>query len=536
MKKLLLFIATVILFAGCTEMTVDTDKVSSRVSLNPSFVVAVSGEVNLGDLIQPGDTILDPRDTILFDETGLMKIFVYEDSLIDLSVSDFYSGFPDESFSGTYDILSTGSELIEEAIDIDPGEDIELKTMKITMGEISYSISSTCTFPVDLVLTLNGVYDETLNPIEQSIPIGANSTANGIVNLDGALADFTLDATQPYNRIVVSGLVTPGGNGSEPMGSVSININVPEPEYDYVTGYFGMQTEEEENDTIDLDLGEIFAGNSNAFYLANPIMRMHYRNSFGLPIEISPEASGITGGEPPVNLNRAPVNLVYPASVEAREEESAFVIDKDNSDLPDIISMLPDQIIIGGSVTTNPLGDVGQDNIVFSDSRLTADLEVEIPMEFWMDNLVLSDTIESFLLPDEDDGESPFDYIDQFELRMFIENGFPLGGNISITLYDSANAYMMSSIETGDFFDPAPVDANGVVTSPSEKSTVITLTDEFKNDSYVADKMIIKFTFNTTEGSSQAVKLMSDYSIYFRAGLVIRAGFDVYLNNGDDEE
>lgn len=534
MKKLLLFILTVILVAGCTKMTVDTDKISDRVSLKPSFVLAVSGDVNLGDLIQPGDTILDPRDTILFDETGLMKIFVYQDSLVDISVSDFYSGFPNESFTGTYGILSTGSELIEESIEIDPGMDIELKSMKIITGEISYSISSSCTFPVDFVLTLNGVYDETMNPIQQSIPVGANSTASGLVNLDGALADLSLDATQPYNRIVVSGLVTPGGTGSEPIGSVDLEIIVPEPEYDYITGYFGMQTEGEENDTIDLDLGEIFAGNSNAFYLANPIMRMHYRNSFGLPIEISTEARGVIEGEAPVYLNRAAENLVYPTTTEIREAESIFVIDKDNSDLPDIISMLPDQIIFGGSVTTNPLGDTGTDNIVFSDSRLIADLEVEIPMEFWMNNLVLADTIDNFLSPDED-GESPFDFIDQFELRMFIENGFPLGGMFSITLYDSATTTVMSAIETGDFFDPAPVDANGVVTSPREKSTTIALSESFKSDSYVADKMIINFTFNTTEGSSQPVKLMSDYSIYFRAGLVVRAGFDEYLNNGDDE-
>ncbi len=527
MKKSLFFILAVILVAGCTKMTVDTDKISSRVSLKPSFVVAVSGNVNLGDLIQPGDTILDPRDTILFDETGLMKIFVYEDSLLSISVNDLYSGFSDESFTGTYDILSSESELIEENIDIDPGMDIELRSMKITTGEITYSIVSSCDFPIEFVLTLTGIYDETLNPIQELIFIGANASVSGAVNLDNALVDFTLDGTQPYNRMVVSGLVTPGGTGTEPMGSISLDINVPEPNYDYITGYFGMQTEGEDNDTIDLDLGEIFAGNTNAFYFANPIMRMHYKNSFGLPIEIAAEARGLSDEGGDVGLNRAPEDLLYPTTIETRDVEATFVIDKDNSDLPELVSMFPDDIIFGGSATTNPLGDVGPDNIVFSDSRLLVDLEVELPMEFWMNNLVLSDTIDNFLLPDED-GDSPLDFIDEFELRMFIENGFPLGGKFSITLYDSTNAVEKSMIETGDFFDPAPVDANGIVTSSTEKSTVLTLTDEFMEDGLVAEKMIINFTFNTTGSGSQAVKIMSDYSIYFRAGLVVKAGFDEY--------
>ena len=53
-----------------------------------------------------------------------------------------------------------------------------------------------------------------------------------------------------------------------------------------------MQSEGEENDTIDLDLGEIFAGNTNAFYLANPIIRMHYKNSFGSTNEVAADVRG----------------------------------------------------------------------------------------------------------------------------------------------------------------------------------------------------------------------------------------------------
>ncbi len=534
MKKLLLFILTVILVAGCTKMTVDTDKISDRVSLNPAFVIAFSGDVNLGDLIQPGDTILDPRDTILFDETGLMKIFVYKDSIVDFTVDDLYDGYFEAHLSETFAIFADENQIIDENIDIDPGDDIELSSMQITNGSISYSISSSCDFPLTYLITIASVTDEFDNPLQETFELAPGQTLSGTINIDNSFIDFTLDGSQPFNRMKLSGMVTPLGDGTEDPGSIVVDIDVDDPGWDYLTGYFGMHTEGQENDTIDLDLGEIFAGNSNAFYLANPIIRMHYRNSFGIPIEISTEARGIIEGEPDVDLNREAETLLYPTTIDIREVESTYVIDKDNSDLPDIISMLPDQIIFGGSVITNPLGEGAGENIVFSNSRLLADMEVEIPMEFWMNNLVLSDTIDNFLLPD-DDGESPFDFIDQFELRMFIENGFPLGGMFSMTLYDSASSTVMSAIETGDFFNPAPVDINGVVTSPSEKSTIIALTDNFKDDSYVADKMIINFTFNTTEGSSQAVKLMSDYSIYFRAGLVVRAGFDEYLNNGDDE-
>lgn len=119
---------------------------------------------------------------------------------------------------------------------------------------------------------------------------------------------------------------------------------------------------------------------------------------------------------------------------------------------------------------------------------------------------------------------------------MYIDNGFPLGGEFSITLYDSVLAQNMSVLETGNFFEPAPVDAGGVVSSSVVNNTTITLTDGFVEDAPVADKMIISFKFNTTGSGSQDVKLMSDYSISFRAGLLIQAGFDTYLNNGENEE
>jgi hypothetical protein len=535
MKKLLLFIFAALLLAGCTEMTIDTDLISSQVSLNPSYVIAFSGDVTLGDLIQPGDTILEPRDTILFDNEGLMKIFFYKDSVIDISVDDFYSGFPEEPFSGTYGVLSTGEEAIEETIDIDPGMDIELKSMKIINGEIRYSIASECDFPVSFLLTFTSIIDETQQAIEQTIAVGAHETVNGVVNLDNSFVDFTLDSAQPFNRIKVNGLVTPGGTGTEPLGMVDLEISVPEPEYDYITGYFGMQSEGQENDTIDLGLGDIFGINSNAFYLSDPAIRINYLNSFGVPMQVTADITGIDKDGIETDLARAPEDLLYPTTIETREVESTFIIDNSNSNLSDLISMFPNEIIFGGSATTNPLGDTGADNIVFSDSRLLAGLEVEVPMIFWMNNLVFSDTIDNFLMAD-DEGDSPLDMLENLELRMFIDNGFPMGGEFSITLFDSASGTPMSVLETGNFFDPAPVDADGIVTSSIEKSTLITLSDGFMEDGPVADKMIISFKFNTTGSGSQDVKIMSDYSISFRAGLLIQVGFETYLNNDENEE
>ena len=152
-----------------------------------------------------------------------------------------------------------------------------------------------------------------------------------------------------------------------------------------------------------------------------------------------------------------------------------------------------------------------------------ADIEVEVPMELWINNLQLTDTIDNFLLGD-DSGESPLDMLSDLELRMFIDNGFPLGGSISITLYDSVANNNLSVISTGTFFEPAIVDSNGRVTSSTEKSTVIEMSDDFIEDAGSADRMIISFTLFTPGGASQdVVKIYSDYSIIFKAGIAFKA-------------
>ena len=88
----------------------------------------------------------------------------------------------------------------------------------------------------------------------------------------------------------------------------------------------------------------------------------------------------------------------------------------------------------------------------------------------------------------------------------------------------------MSTLSTGTFFDAAQVDAGGRVTVPTVKNATISMTGQFIEDATVADKMIVTFTLFTTGNGSQDVKIYSDYSIEFKAGLAIKASVDVNLN------
>lgn len=518
MKKVL-FISLIMLLSvvqSCIKTTVNLDKISDRISLEPSFLIAaVKGDVSLGDIVEPDDTVF-------FDDLGLMKIVFVEDSVINYSVSDFYSSFSDGTFSEMFYVPPTTNFVLDTLLEVNPGAEVKLKEMSVISGSVQYTVSSTCTYNTSLIIQFPSI-DDGGAPLSETIPINGLQSFSGQIGIGSVLADFTTDSRQAYNRLPMIFTIVPSGTISDTPGTVSVEVVLSEPDFDYITGYFGQQTELSDPETLETGLDELAGKISGTFELANPSITVNYINSFGIPLRVEASATGRKEGAVDVNLERAPEDLLYPASVTGqRVVEGSFVIDKTNSELPSLVSMLPEEIIFSGSATSNPDGEGAADNFIFWDSRFMADIEVEVPMEFSINNLQLKDTVDNFFLGDEGE-ESPLDMLSDLELRMYINNGFPLGGSITLTLFDSETGTTLSSISTDTFFEPAQVDANGRVSAATETLSTIEMTDAFVDDASEADKMIILFTLYTSGNGSQIVKLYSDYTISFNVGVAFKA-------------
>ena len=92
----------------------------------------------------------------------------------------------------------------------------------------------------------------------------------------------------------------------------------------------------------------------------------------------------------------------------------------------------------------------------------------------------------------------------------------------------------METIDTGDLFTPAPVDANGRVTAASTRTIEIIVDNDFINAIENADKMLITFTLNTTDNGTKDVKIYSDYSIVFKAAVVVKTNLNLNINSEDE--
>ncbi len=96
MKVRVFILLVLISIAGCMKETYDMDKLSKEAHLNPSFVIsALKGEVSLNDIVEP-------NDTIVFDENNFIKVVFKKDPVIDLKLADFYDLDDMVSFSQSY--------------------------------------------------------------------------------------------------------------------------------------------------------------------------------------------------------------------------------------------------------------------------------------------------------------------------------------------------------------------------------------------------------------------------------------------------
>jgi len=186
--------------------------------------------------------------------------------------------------------------------------------------------------------------------------------------------------------------------------------------------------------------------------------------------------------------------------------------------------MPPEKIRFGGSAVMNPDGNTGaRDNYIFNDSRFLGNLEIEVPVELRLSNLQFADTVDN-PIKEDDFSDSPLDPENIEELKIFfnIENGFPLGISLNVSLYDSVSNTVLNTISAPGILEPATVDSNGHVTGPVQCTTEIDVTREFWNSIYNADKLIISITLITTDYETKDVKIYSDYYLNYKAALFVK--------------
>ncbi len=413
-----------------------------------------------------------------------------------------------------------------DMVSFNPGSNVEIVNLRILTGRINYNLVSSSSvsgsFSIALPTALKGA-----TPVSKTITINGPSNLSDTVSLTGTDVNLSTDVSQPFNRIPMnySGSVTSNGllinfNRND---SINLNISMLNPNLDYARGYFGQQSKQIDPDILDTGYDEVINNISGQFHISNPSIKLIYSNSFGIPIEATLNIAGKKNAQT-VNLGLAPFAVSYPSTLIVRDKKDSLIVDKNNSSLPDLVSLPPSTITFTGSALMNPAGPVGgRNNYVFGNSRFLGNIEVEVPLQLWIKNLQFADTVENFLkLKSTDDSKvKPSDF-DSVRINIVVQNGFPLGASLKLMLYDSVKKIVVKTIDASSLILPAPVDATGKSTGKTESTTTVRINKDFFDASASANMMIFIFTLNTSGNGTTDVKIYSDYSLSFKASVMVK--------------
>jgi hypothetical protein len=341
------------------------------------------------------------------------------------------------------------------------------------------------------------------------------------------LVDYTLRLTDtPADRSLIevvytiklnpsTGIIQPG----DPV--VDFRVGLSAIEYAVIYGYFGHFNLNLEPMIIPIDLyNPIYEG---SFYFENAELRLIFRNSFGIPVEMTINEFGITGRNGQItpitggNLPAPGVPTVfgYPRlGEEGQTRVDSFILTTENSNLFTALETGPSELRLDADGVVNPSESVY--NFVVDSSQYEVLLELFLPLNGYADSLVVRDTLD-FVFNDFYD--KPPEEIVRLIFRLNFINGFPVNMKVQAYFFDG-NDVLLDSLfhDPGDpaSFIPAATDNNndGKV-EPLKLAPVEVELSRQQIDNISSSTYMIVYCTLTTPGADQTppekVRFYLDY-------------------------
>lgn len=498
--KSIILLLLVIGFYQCMQDEYQFDKLDPDINVNARFTTPlVYGSLNLENLVSQLDSsgvnIGDDNLIYLSYEDSLFSFIA--DDLLEVPNQDFVEFFIDNHFG----IVGTGwGSAVLDTTDYFPfsfENNEKLDSIVLDTGDIVFDIrfDFACTGIIQMefpTIQLNGV------------PLTPDPIA--ITNPSGTFTDHIEISIDNYTVILSDAQALPAvfhielydeGNLIQANDSIIITAGIQNIDFDAVFGFIGDY--ELITETGELDLGFFDNPLDGDITFANPQIEFFIDNSYGVPAEVTIDRFTALKGEndsiqmtfdPSVN----PFNYAYPTVADYVmnpvdfAQDTTISINGTNSNISDLISLLPESIAYSLKASSNP-GAAGGDtlyNFVTDNSSIDVNFRFLLPMQFTSD-LAYVDTVDVDLsdIPDE------VELIERLELELEVTNGLPTDIDFQLVFVDSLYNEVDSLFVEGDqpiipsgeteldySFDPPGLD---VVSPTTEKTKIVYTGDEILN-------------------------------------------------------
>ena len=490
--------------------------------------------LTIGDLV--------PDSILTTDQQGNVSI-LYSSELFALSLDTVLTA-PDTSFRYAYALPFPGP------IQFQPGatfntnddatrfdlEDMQLTQLQVRSGQVDVAITNMMNGQIIGNFALPGAsLNGTPFSIVQNLPPGtpaSPSTVSSSRPLDGYVFDMRGPSFDQVNTLAthISYSNAPDGtiisitSQDSLLALVSYHDIIPQ----YATGSFGTRTIAVDPSSTELDL---FNNISGTLDLDQVSARLKVRNGIGVDARVNIHylrsvntntgntidlTHAITSG--PVNIDRAlDLHGTFQSAL------NTFNLDQGNSNIDLFIENLPSRVDYAMDIIINPLGNISNGHdFLYHDSKLSAELEVDIPLRLIATDLTLRKTV-ALHLPGTAAGHA----WRSGTLHLFADNGFPFSATIELAIVDDAGN-VLSVLDPGGTVSSGNLGSDGNVSAPVSSRLDFDVSPEQMNLLQASGKVRISAIFNTAD-QSQHVQIHSDY----RMDLQLTVGAN-YTVNGDE--
>ncbi|MDR2835591.1 MAG: hypothetical protein LBV69_05250 [Bacteroidales bacterium] len=546
MKKIIivlfLFSCIVITFTTCIKDEFNLDKWNREVKYDASFAVPLAfGDLSYVDI----DKFAGGIDNVIINDEGYLSLLYkthvesfFADSLFKVGV--MHNLFKIPALTKNTDVTQNWEIVPDELNGSTFLTGTKFKEMTLKSGNANIRIAK----ENGELLSISEF--SSIHVIFPEIKINGNSALSFIFsnNIEDSqsLAGYTIDfstSTPGYNKIPVVFHVN--YSGTPPTGGVSIDVTFSNIEYSKIIGNFGQKKLMFKKDTIDVKIFKEEEYEINRYYFKDPKIKVDYENTFGVPSYFTfnelkaythqdIQLPLLTSTNPSLSIFHPDWHNVNYSTALGVPAKGNITINKENSNLPDIVSQKPRWIKFSATAATNneqsDLASLNQ--FITDDSKLKADIEMELPL--WGD-------MSLFKMKDTADFELPeyiftYDPVKRAELVVKITNGFPAEMLTQVYFLDENNNILdeLFVTQAEKVLSAAPVGAGDKVSGTSDKITYITVTNDKIRKWKTVKKIIYEVTANTTDVNhdqpGQLVKIYPENRVKFFIGLDFKVGIE----------
>lgn len=415
--------------------------------------------------------------------------------------------------------------------------DVSLRDLTVQEGVLELRMRNKINSRVNGRFTLpSAVFSDGSNILETSVAAGtpaAPSFSTAIRDLAGSRFDLRGPNFNEVNTLAtsVNAQLDPNGTGATVTNQDSVVVEasyrdvVPR----YARGYFGTRTIASGPEVNRFGLFDDFI--SGTLDLDRVQLRLNVENGIGMDLRVRlnrfQAVNTRTGTS--VDMEHAilngPINLDRALNTGNGFQPSHYqtTLDNDDSNVDAFLENLPDEIHYDLDVELNPLGNISNGNdFVYYDSKLRAELELEVPLALIATDLVLENIVKPDLPGDEND-----QVIHSGTLKLFATNGFPFDAQVVLDIVGPERD-LLSSVPVSGTITSGWLDPDGIVQATTDSELSADLNEEQMELLYGEGRFRVRVVFNTAD-QTRHIRLLERYMLDMQFTLGAR-----YFVNGDE--